>query len=124
MKYLLIENPSYTHKVKISEIVCIIAQNGRLRIETITDDEFYHCQVLKQIDKQLPDYFLKLSRNVLVNGIYLTGIEKANKTVLLENGRELPVSRRQMPLLTKFIKSFVDEANQNSLKDIVKLFIG
>lgn len=124
MKYLLIENPTYTHKVKVSDITCIIAQEGRLRIETITDDEFFHCQTLKHLEKQLPDYFIRLCRNVLVNGIYLTGLDKATKTVLLENGRELPVSRRQMPFITKFIKRFVDEANKNSLKDIVKLFIG
>lgn len=124
MTYLLIENSTHTYKLKISDIVFIIAQNGQLRIEMITKQKFYHCQSLKYIEKRLPDYFLKINRNLLVNAIYMTGIDKGNKTVLLENGCQLQASRRQMPFVTKFISKFVDDTNKNTLKDIVKLLIG
>jgi len=102
-KSIIIECQKRIKKIKFKEILYFVYQNERMLIETL-NGSFVNCQSLKKIKKVLPEAFLKINRNVIINPYFVASVEKQQKKVLMINGREFSVSRRQMPRLKKYFK--------------------
>lgn len=114
MKYLKLECTKYIRKIRTSDIHCIISQDGQLTLELVSDDKLLHCAPLKELEQQLPDKFIKVNRNVIINTASVASIQKVTKIVTLTNGREVSISRRQMLLVIKTFNKIFDEINNST----------
>ncbi len=114
MKYLKLECAKYIRKIRISDIHCIISQDGQLTLEMVSDDKLLHCAPLKELEQQLPDTFIKINRNVIINTASVASIQKVTKIVTLTNGRDVSISRRQMPLVIKAFNKTLEEINNST----------
>ncbi len=114
MKYLILKSSKYIRKIRISDIHCIISQDGQLTLEMIMDDKLLHCASLKELEQQLPDTFIRINRNVIINTASVACIQRVTKIVTLVNGREVSISRRQMPLVIKKFNKTLDKINNST----------
>jgi len=101
-KCLILECQKQIQKVKYTDIYYLKYQEGSISIGMADDKNLLCCLSLKEIENLLSDDFIKINRNVIINLRYLTAYIKASRKVLLENGLQFYVSRRNVtPLLIK-----------------------
>jgi len=79
-------------------------QEGITTIHMQGDKQLFSCQLLKDLQQQLSGSFVRINRNVIINLSYLSAYKKNSRTVLLEDGSQFSVSRRNIgPLLDKIM---------------------
>ena len=62
-------------------------------------------KTLREVRYELPENFIQISRNCIVNIDKVTGLNGQIRTVELTDGTKLPVSRRKMkPLRSLYMK--------------------
>ena len=74
------------------------------------ENPYYLAKQLKEFDTELVDYgFFRANGNTLVNGIYVKSLEteKNKHFFLLQNGKKIPLSRRQYSKIRKIIKQLL-----------------
>src|SRR3984893_13716052 len=89
--------------VPVSQVAAIVAEGERLIITTVGQRQYVINYRLKDLESRLdPEQFVRLSRAALVNVSAVSRIvvkQSGINTVILENGQELSMSRRQSRLL-------------------------
>ncbi|WP_430814183.1 LytTR family DNA-binding domain-containing protein [Carboxylicivirga sp. RSCT41] len=113
MKYLLIENNLSIRRIDIAGIQCIIFRDGQLAVQMIDGEKLLHCATLNELHNQLPDTFVKVNRNVIINIDCVVSIQKQLRIVTLYNGQEFSVSRRKMSVLITTFSQFLKDINRN-----------
>jgi len=67
---------------------------------------YYFAKQLKEFQTEFADYgFIRVNKSTLVNGNYVKNIEKENNRHILQlqNGKKIPLSRRQYAQIRKII---------------------
>jgi len=78
--------------------------DGVITIELANDEKILCCMALKGIEDKLPDEYVKINRNTIINIIFLVAFHKHTPKVTMENGRSFYVSRRNIPALLNKMK--------------------
>lgn len=92
---LLCRDRDMTHVVRAEEILFVKADQGYTLVRTSTK-EFLTTDSLGAIEEQMSGVFVRIHRNALVNVSHVGSLKHVDGDVLviLQNGTELPVSRR------------------------------
>ncbi|WP_439182235.1 LytR/AlgR family response regulator transcription factor [Carboxylicivirga taeanensis] len=100
-KFLLLECQKQIKRIRLSEVYYLQYQDGHICFYLTDNKKELHCQLLKTLEEQLPDYFVRINRNVIINLNYLTVYFKTTPKVVMTNGQEFDVSRRNVARLIK-----------------------
>ncbi|TRX63986.1 LytTR family DNA-binding domain-containing protein [Carboxylicivirga sp. M1479] len=101
---LILECQNQVQRIKCQHIVYLQYQQGAIRIWLNNNTQKQHSKSLRVVEQSLPDNFVKINRNVIINLHYLSAYFKTSQKVVLENGVEFDVSRRNAsPLLGKIL---------------------
>ena len=91
-------------KVNLTEIYHMYYMDGVITLELTNDDKILCCMALKEIEDKLPEEYVKINRNTIINILFLVAFHKHTPKVTMENGRSFNVSRRNISMLIKKIK--------------------
>jgi len=87
------------------------ADGDYVEIHLLDNQKQLYSGSLKSLEKELPSTFLRVHRSYLVNIDFIKTLKTTNNSssgigkILLENGSEIPVSRRIMPMVRKVVNS-------------------
>ena len=98
-KSLVLECQKQIQCIKYKHIYYLQYQDGAITIHLTNDSKLLHCQALSEVEDKLPDHFVKVNRNIIINLRHMASYLKASQKILLTNGLEFPVSRRNIPAL-------------------------
>ncbi|MCG8581961.1 MAG: LytTR family transcriptional regulator [Bacteroidales bacterium] len=111
MEYLLVKIKSSIRKIIIAKIVCIVYKDGQNTFHMTNGGRIFYCSSLKKLENQLPDSFIRIDRNVVINIKCVSEIHRNNKKVTLNNDETFDVSRRNKPLLLKAFNKYLEDLN-------------
>jgi len=101
---LILECQKQILRVELTSIYYMQYQEGITTIHRQGDKQLLSCQALKDLQQQLSGSFVRINRNIIINLSYLSAYKKNSRTVLLEDGSQFSVSRRNIgPLLDKIM---------------------
>ncbi|MSR94292.1 LytTR family transcriptional regulator [Clostridiaceae bacterium 68-1-5] len=103
-------------KIRQEDIVCIRKLKGAKYVEYVIKEERIRERIsiallLEELDKKR---FLLVDRGHIVNLKYVTGIGK--RSVYMEGGEEIPVSRSQMSCLKREIERYLREGRSRTFQ--------
>lgn len=105
-EFLMVQYKGIVEKVLFSDILYLESNAHQLTISTVNGK----IQIYKKLDdyeKMLPSLFVRVRKSFLVNMNYIKRMER--KTLTLENGETLPISRtRAVAARNKFFE-FLDD---------------
>ena len=84
VKYLNLEFKGIKQRININDIVCIESKNRRIYIRTINEDIPYKLMNIRQVIKELPDYFIQIHQSIIVNSYYVAKIDLGNNVIALK----------------------------------------
>ncbi|MBS2098707.1 LytTR family DNA-binding domain-containing protein [Carboxylicivirga linearis] len=91
-------------KINLTEVCHMYYIDGVITIELHDEEKILCCMALKEIEDKLPQEFVKINRNTIINVLFLVAFYKHTPKVTMENGRSFTVSRRNISMLVKKIK--------------------
>ncbi|MEM9055337.1 MAG: LytTR family DNA-binding domain-containing protein [Pseudomonadota bacterium] len=92
--------------ITADKIIQINSADGYANIVTVDGRELLHSQSLAELEKMLPNAFVRVHRSHLVNIRHVRSLmrnREGNGVLTLSNGAEVPVSRRIMPSIRSAI---------------------
>lgn len=101
--YFIIESDNKIQKIFLSEILFIGIEEDRTIFQLITQKKYCE-KSLKEIEEVMPKYFFRISRNYIVNTIFIKEFIKKDKLLVLTDGAKLIVSQRNTPPLIRLIR--------------------
>jgi len=106
MKKLLLVTNEYYHLVDIDDIIYCKSDNAYTEFYLRQQEKIRVSDSLKHFENKLQDYqFVRIHQSYLVNTSCITKIQKQEGlSVILENGRILPVSSRKKKSLMHLLK--------------------
>jgi DNA-binding LytR/AlgR family response regulator len=108
--YYLIECESKIQKIFLSDILYIGIVEERTTFQ-LTNQRRY-CEIsLKDLEEIMPNDFLRISRNYIVNTTIIQEFIKKDRVLVLFNGHRLTVSQRNVSHLTHFMRKMSVSAN-------------
>ncbi|MBK3518577.1 LytR/AlgR family response regulator transcription factor [Carboxylicivirga marina] len=105
-KCLILECQQKIQRVPYKHICYLQYAQGAITIYLSGDITLSHCEQLKDLENSLPNYFVRINRNVIINLNYLSAYFKVLQKVQMENGKEFDVSRRNTTQLLEKIQPF------------------
>lgn len=95
-------------RVSLDEIIYLQAEQKYVTVHH-TDGKILVDESLKALEQEFPDQFVRIHRSVLVSREHLVGVEKdldgASLAVLRGTEQRLPISRRHLPSVRRFLRS-------------------
>lgn len=101
---LVIECSQQLRKVKFDEICHMYYIDGVITIESVNNSKILCCSALKDIEQKLPDNYVRINRNAIINIDYLIAYYKQSQKVTMENGKSFTVTRRNTSCLVEKMK--------------------
>ncbi len=101
---LVIECSKQLRKLKYDEISHLYYLDGVITIELANETKAMCCSALKELEEKLPDYYVRINRNAIINIAFLIAYYKQNQKVTMENGKSFTVTRRNIPNLVEKIR--------------------
>lgn len=102
-KNLILECQKQIQCIRFKHISHLHYQDGAISIHLTGDKRVLHCVGLKELEARLPENFVRINRNIIINLNYLSAYYKASQKVVLESGHEFDVSRRNVGALLQKI---------------------
>ncbi len=96
---LIVRAQGRTDIIPISLIVRFSGAGDYIEISTASGQCFLHDDTLEVLEKRLPASFLRIHRSYIVNMAHahqLRVIDRDRRVLVMNNGEEIPVSRRRM----------------------------
>jgi len=92
-KKIVLKTIEEIHVVKMSDILALEADNSYTRFYLFRGEEILVSYPLKSFDRQMAAYgFLRIHQSFLINTAFIQRYKKKQNRVLLEGGKEFPVS--------------------------------
>ncbi|MCU4156716.1 LytTR family transcriptional regulator DNA-binding domain-containing protein [Carboxylicivirga sp. A043] len=98
-KCLILECQKKIQRIAYEQIYYFHYQDGAITIHLTGNKTVLHCLCLKDLEAKLPVCFTRLNRNVIINLNHVSAYFKASQKVVMENGQEFDVSRRNIVFL-------------------------
>jgi len=98
-KSLVLECQKQIQCIKYKHIYFLQYQDGTITFHLADNKQILHAQLLKEVEAMLPEYFVKVNRNIIINLQHLVSYFKSSQKILLANGLEFTVTRRNVPIL-------------------------
>ncbi len=102
-RYITIKYQDQIRTIDFEEILAFMLQDGKLKID-LHHQTLIGKRPLKEIERILPRYFVRVNRSVIINIHFVTGIQIQQNTILMTNGRKFHLSRRQKAVVTQYYK--------------------
>lgn len=95
---ILCRDRDTTHVIRPSDVLFLKADQGYTLVRT-HDKEYLTADALASLELALGDDFVRIHRNAVVNVTHVASLKHTGGevTIVLQNGLELPVSRRHVP---------------------------
>jgi DNA-binding LytR/AlgR family response regulator len=97
---LTLTNAGRTEIIPMVELIRLQAAGDYVELHVLGGKEILHHGTLAELEARLPSTFLRVHRSHLVNTARVTSLDRAASgtgTLRLDDGSEVPVSRRVMP---------------------------
>jgi len=107
---LMYQYKSNYYKINYTDISLIETDPIKRRLQIYTDKDVYPCQIkLKDLYEDLPDYFIRLHRSIVVNvnAIKNISMNEGLYTAVLKSNKLLPISRSYVE---EVIRAFHDQS--------------
>lgn len=95
---ILCRDRDTTHVIRPSDVLFLKADQGYTLVRT-QNKEYLTADALASLEEALGDDFVRIHRNAVVNVTHVASLKHTGGevTIVLQNGLELPVSRRHVP---------------------------
>lgn len=93
LQFLKLQAKGIIRYARVSEIVYFKAQDNYTMIMLNDQSKFIICKTLKSFELKIGKLFFRCHKTYLVNTLYVKGINKKSRAVILKTGQELPYSR-------------------------------
>ncbi len=100
---ILKERDSYT-RIKFDHITKIVVNGDCVTIHKEQKGKTTISRSLKSIKENLPEDFVYINRNIIVNTLKATKFQSKEKILTLENGEKLQVSTRRVKEVKRFFR--------------------
>jgi DNA-binding LytR/AlgR family response regulator len=101
--FLIIKNHNSLHKISINHIEWIKVFGDCITIILDNNKKIGASRTLKSIKSELPDDFVLINRNILVNTDKIVELKTKERIVILDNKDILPVSFRRLKKLKEHL---------------------
>lgn len=98
-KFLFIRNSDTIKRINTDHVICIMVEGDCITIFETGNKKFIVSKSLREIAVLLPENFHRISRNMIVNTDRIAEVNVKSRTVLLDEGKKLIVSTRNMKTL-------------------------
>ena len=98
--YIFIRTPDMIKRICTEYILFIVVDGDCLTFHMQDNEQFTCMKSLATIEKVLPDHFVRIYRNCLVNANKISEVNVRMRKVILVNGKELSISFRNMKKIT------------------------
>ncbi len=106
---LFLKNEHIIKRIKVNQITYIKIKNRYVLVHLPKQKVITSSITLSDFEKILPEYFMRIHRNCIVNSHKIIEFDTKRKKILLINGKELDVSVRNV----KKLKDFLDPTTFN-----------
>jgi len=103
--YIIIRNQSIIERFFLCDIVYIEIDGSLLTINTIENRKFNCTMTLKAISAKLPEYFLRINKNRVINTLKMKSYHRKRFLVTLTDDSVHRVSQRRVSALFKTLTS-------------------
>ncbi|MDX9697261.1 MAG: LytTR family transcriptional regulator DNA-binding domain-containing protein [Bacteroidales bacterium] len=111
---IILECESKIDFIDTTKITHITIDSFNSQIHLADNSKFYSNYSLSFFESSLPETFIRVNRNSIVNIGYIKNIYKTTRKVQIERGIELCVSTRQMRTFIKRLKQLSARSTQNT----------
>jgi DNA-binding LytR/AlgR family response regulator len=101
--FIVIKNHNSLHKIRINHIEWIKVFGDCITIILDNNKRIGASRTLKSIKSELPDEFVPINRNMLVNTEKVVELKTNERVVILDNKEVLPVSVRRLKKLKEHL---------------------
>ena len=112
-KKLILECESKIDLIDTTKITHITVNSFHSEINLIDNSKFYSNKSLNSFESSLPETFIRVNRNSIINIGYIENINKVTRIIQIEKGIVFCVSNRQMRSLIKRLKQLSVRSSQN-----------
>lgn len=102
MSSIFLKNETSICRFEINELLFIKCDDHCLSFHS-ADKVFHSTGCLCEVIKTLPNYFVLINRNTVINIKLINEIKLCQRKIILQNGTEHIISHRKMSFLMKFI---------------------
>ncbi len=116
--YQMIQQSNYFHfkcegeyvRIPFEEISCFESSAKKVMLKLVKEDKrYYFTAKLDDIEKQLPDYFLRCHQSYLVNMHMIQSMDMQNHVFFLYSNEEILISRRNYKESKERYRQFMEE---------------
>ncbi len=104
-QFLTLKNEQEIVRVNLDDVLFFYVEKKMLTCKTENGEVFKCSQSLTWIETKVPEDFLKINRNVMINLFKMKRLERASRKLILLDGTAFKVSERRFSKLVKSIVS-------------------
>lgn len=93
---LVLKNEQEIRVLNLDKLLAVTVQDYLCTFASINANDFVCTKTLSEIEAQLPDNFIRISRNTIINTNKITSFNKKRRKIILENNLEYDISVRKL----------------------------
>jgi DNA-binding LytR/AlgR family response regulator len=105
MKKLILKNEQEIRIINVDELLAVTVTDYLCKFEIENSKDFICSKSLSEVEKLLPENFIRINRNAIINSYKIVGFNKKSRKISLTNNSEYNVSIRN---LDKIILTFTN----------------
>lgn len=97
---IIVKSAGKVEHIQTSDIIYLTSANGYTEIHLQSQRSLLHSMTLNELEETIPNIFLRIHRSHLINIMFVKSLKRdpsGTGTLTLNDGTQLPVSRRIMP---------------------------
>lgn len=99
-------------KIDLFEIYSVNVEKGLVTFN-LKESKIISTETLNSVSNKLPDFFIKINRNVLVNGFKINEVDFKKRMMLLDNMEKYSVSIRRISTLKSQLNGLINHSQSN-----------